>query len=85
MKRFRVSGPDSCLLRCGCCCCTTAATRHCREETGGFDTRPPHPEVRQRVDRWRDRQIRLESGKPDSGSDRCAGVEHEEGKLPLDA
>lgn len=43
-------------LVCACISC-------CREEEGGFNTRPPPWEVRQRVDRRRDRTIKLEAGK----------------------
>jgi hypothetical protein len=51
-----------------------ATWSHARREEGGFDARAPHPEVRQRVDRRRDRQLKLETGRasPAAGAaDRC--------------
>jgi hypothetical protein len=46
----------------------------CREETGGFDTRPAPFEVKQRVDRRRDRAMKLEMEPGEAGTDgdRCA-------------
>lgn len=41
----------------------------CRDE-GGFNTRPPPWEVRQRVDRRRDRAIKLEGGKATPDGDK---------------
>lgn len=40
------------------------------EETGGFNTRPPPWEVRQRVDRRRDKAIKLEAGKAATDGDK---------------
>lgn len=40
-----------------------------REEEGGFNTRPPSWEVRQKVDRRRDRAIKLERGNPSADGD----------------
>jgi hypothetical protein len=43
--------------------CVMTHRMPCREETGGFDTRPPPWEVRERVDRRRDRAIKLDADK----------------------
>ena len=45
-----------------------------REEAGGFNTRPPPWEVRQRVDRRRDRAIKLEGGAATADGDKYVGM-----------
>jgi hypothetical protein len=54
-------------------CAAPAVAMLCREEAGGFDTRPAPFEVKQRVDRRRDRAMKLEMEPGEAGADgdRC--------------
>jgi hypothetical protein len=74
-----------CVLLSSTCKLYAAPVVHCvasREETGGFDTRPAPFEVKQRVDRRRDRAMKLEMepGEEAADGDRCEHSVHYESR-----